>query len=155
MLTAFLAAILLLPAPSESHVTTRAACLTAALSEARGDRSRFVTGFRSCTTRAARHARSHRLLTTTHRASWYGPGLYGNRTACGATYTPSVIIVAHRSWRCGKRIVVCYRGRCSRAVVGDRGPYHAHRSIDLSAGLAQRLRFSGVAMITIRHGWLR
>ncbi len=35
-------------------------------------------------------------------ASWYGPGLYGNRTACGQTLTPSLRGVAHKSCRAAR-----------------------------------------------------
>ena len=34
-------------------------------------------------------------------ASWYGPGLYGNRTACGQTIRPSTLGVAHKRLPCG------------------------------------------------------
>jgi rare lipoprotein A (peptidoglycan hydrolase) len=36
-------------------------------------------------------------------ASWYGPGFYGNRTACGQTYTPEILGVAIRHCRAGLR----------------------------------------------------
>jgi hypothetical protein len=65
-------------------------------------------------------------------ASWYGPGFYGNRTACGQTYTPEIIGVAHRTLRCGTLIVIEYRGRTMTVPVIDRGPYIAGRTLDLS-----------------------
>src|SRR6266545_2545909 len=34
-------------------------------------------------------------------ASWYGPGFYGNRTACGQLYTPEILGVAHLTLPCG------------------------------------------------------
>ncbi|MGH2950388.1 MAG: septal ring lytic transglycosylase RlpA family protein, partial [Solirubrobacteraceae bacterium] len=37
-------------------------------------------------------------------ASWYGPGFYGNRTACGQLYTPEIVGVAHRTLPCGTLI---------------------------------------------------
>src|SRR4029077_11272191 len=42
-------------------------------------------------------------------ASWYGPGFYGNRTACGQVYTPEIVGVAHRTLRCGTMVVLEYR----------------------------------------------
>src|SRR5262245_16175590 len=37
-------------------------------------------------------------------ATWYGPGLYGNGTACGQTLRPGTIGVAHRTLPCGTTI---------------------------------------------------
>ena len=65
-------------------------------------------------------------------ASWYGPGFYGNRTACGQTYTPEIVGVAHRTLRCGTLVVLEYRGRTLTVPVIDRGPYIAGRTLDLS-----------------------
>jgi hypothetical protein len=65
-------------------------------------------------------------------ASWYGPGFYGNRTACGQLYTPEIIGVAHRTLRCGTMLVLEYRGRTMTVPVIDRGPYIAGRTLDLS-----------------------
>lgn len=65
-------------------------------------------------------------------ASWYGPGFYGNRTACGQVYTPEIIGVAHRTLRCGTMLVIEYRGRTMTVPVIDRGPYISGRTLDLS-----------------------
>ena len=65
-------------------------------------------------------------------ASWYGPGFYGNRTACGQVYTTEIIGVAHRTLRCGTMLVLEYRGRTMTVPVIDRGPYIAGRTLDLS-----------------------
>lgn len=81
-------------------------------------------------------------------ASWYGPGFYGNRTACGLTLTTGLIGVAHKTMACGTRLLVCYRGRCMHASVVDRGPYVAGREFDLTGGLAVALGFGGVDSIT-------
>jgi peptidoglycan lytic transglycosylase len=85
-------------------------------------------------------------------ASWYGPGLYGNTLACGGRMEPGSFHVAHRYLRCGTRLVVCFRGRCRRTWVGDRGPYVGGRTFDLASGLARSLRFSGVQRVT---WWVR
>jgi rare lipoprotein A (peptidoglycan hydrolase) len=65
-------------------------------------------------------------------ASWYGPGFYGNRTACGQLYTPEIIGVAHRTLPCGTLLTIEYRGRAMTVPVIDRGPYIAGRTLDLS-----------------------
>jgi hypothetical protein len=65
-------------------------------------------------------------------ASWYGPGFYGNRTACGQTYTPELLGVAHLTLPCGTPLTLTYDSRSVRVTVIDRGPYVAGRAIDLS-----------------------
>ena len=65
-------------------------------------------------------------------ASWYGPGFYGNRTACGQTYTPEILGVAHLSLPCGTKLTLTYGSRSLTVTVIDRGPYIAGRTLDLS-----------------------
>ena len=72
-------------------------------------------------------------------ASSYGPGLWGNRTACGQTLTRSTRGVAHRSLPCGTRLQICRRGRCVHARVTDRGPFVAGRTLDLTAATTREL----------------
>jgi peptidoglycan hydrolase-like protein with peptidoglycan-binding domain len=74
-----------------------------------------------------------------HRASWYGPGFYGNRTACGQRLRKKTVGVAHKKLACGTRVVFAYRGRWVRARVIDRGPYIRGRAWDLTRPLAERL----------------
>ena len=73
------------------------------------------------------------------RASYYGPGFFGNTTACGQTLTKKMVGVAHKKLPCGSRVVFAYKGRWARARVIDRGPYIAGRTWDLTAKLAKRL----------------
>lgn len=68
--------------------------------------------------------------------SWYGPGFYGKRTACGLAMTKTLIGVAHRSLPCGTQVVFRYAGRTLVVPVVDRGPYVAGRQWDLTAGAA-------------------
>ncbi len=73
--------------------------------------------------------------------SFYGPGLYGGKTACGHVYTKQLVGVAHRTLPCGTR--VSFRnpanGRVVTTQVIDRGPYVAGRTWDLSGGLCLKL----------------
>jgi hypothetical protein len=87
-----------------------------------------------------------RLLYVYRRAvaSWYGPGLYGNRTACGQTYTSRLLGVAHRSLRCGYRVTIRYHGRSITVPVVDRGPYVDGRDYDLTNATKKYLGFEGV-----------
>lgn len=81
-------------------------------------------------------------------ATWYGPGLYGNRTACGQTLRSGMLGVAHRTKRCGTKVAVLYRGRTIVVPVIDRGPY-SHADWDLTEKTAERLRFSGTDTIGV------
>jgi rare lipoprotein A len=74
-------------------------------------------------------------------SSWYGPGLYGNGTACGQTLTKTLIGVAHKTLPCGTLIEFRNpaNGRVVEARVVDRGPYVSGRDWDLTNGLCQAL----------------
>jgi rare lipoprotein A len=80
-------------------------------------------------------------------ASWYGPGFYGNRTACGQTLTPSTLGVANKTLPCGTKLTLRYHGRQVRVRVIDRGPYVAGRDFDLTAATKQRLGFGSTGTI--------
>lgn len=82
-------------------------------------------------------------------ASWYGPGFFGNRTACGQRFTSRIVGVAHKTLPCGTRVVLRYRGRFVRTEVIDRGPYVGNRQWDLSQATAEALRFEGVAKVRV------
>ena len=78
-------------------------------------------------------------------ATWYGPGLYGNRTACGQVLTPQLVGVAHRTLPCGTNVEIYYGGRKVMAPVVDRGPYAAGASWDLTSAAAGALRLTHTA----------
>ena len=80
-------------------------------------------------------------------ASWYGPGFYGNRTACGQTFTSRLLGVAHRSLPCGYLVTIRYNGRYKTVPVVDRGPYISGRHFDLTEALRNYLGFDGVDTI--------
>ncbi|MGH2498961.1 MAG: septal ring lytic transglycosylase RlpA family protein [Solirubrobacteraceae bacterium] len=65
-------------------------------------------------------------------ASWFGPGFYGNRTACGQIYTSTMPGVAHRTLPCGTQVTLSYAGRTVTVGVIDRGPFVAGREFDLT-----------------------
>jgi rare lipoprotein A len=77
-------------------------------------------------------------------ATWYGPGLYGNGTACGQTLFPGTVGVAHRTLPCGTTVKFVYRGRSLVTRVIDRGPYTAGNAFDLTNGARLALDFEGV-----------
>jgi rare lipoprotein A (RlpA)-like double-psi beta-barrel protein len=88
-------------------------------------------------------------------ATWYGPGLYGNRTACGQVLRPGTIGVAHRSLPCGTAVKFAYRGRQIVTTVIDRGPYSDGNAWDLTNGARRALRFEGadrvLYAVSLRH----
>jgi rare lipoprotein A (peptidoglycan hydrolase) len=81
-------------------------------------------------------------------ATWFGPGFYGQQTACGQTLTPAVVGVANRTLPCGTLVQVNFKGRSLVVPVLDRGPYSNHASWDLTAGAAQKLEITETVRIT-------
>ena len=75
-------------------------------------------------------------------ATWYGPGFYGRRTACGKRMTRTLLGVAHKTLPCGTPVAVFYRGRSITVPVVDRGPFRRGTSWDLTAATAQALGFT-------------
>ena len=72
-------------------------------------------------------------------ASWYGPGFFGHRTACGVRLGRKTVGVAHRRLPCGTRVTLKYRGRYVRARVIDRGPYTRGIRWDVTQKAAREL----------------
>jgi peptidoglycan hydrolase-like protein with peptidoglycan-binding domain len=72
-------------------------------------------------------------------ASWYGPGFFGNRTACGETLERGTVGVAHKSLPCGTRVTFYANGHYLRAEVIDRGPYSRGINWDLTQAAARAL----------------
>ena len=85
-------------------------------------------------------------------ASWYGPRFYGNRTACGQTYTPEIVGVAHRTLPCGTLVVLEYRGRTLTVPIIDRGPYVAGRTLDLSNATRLAMGCPDLCTLSMRIG---
>jgi hypothetical protein len=80
-------------------------------------------------------------------ATWYGPGLYGNGTACGQTLRPGTIGVAHRTLPCGTTVKFSYQGHTLVTRVIDRGPYTPGNDFDLTNGARLALDFEGVGQV--------
>ena len=72
-------------------------------------------------------------------ATWYGPGFYGNRTACGQRLTKRTQGVAHKTLPCGTRVAIRVNGRSTVVPVIDRGPYARGVAYDLTSATARRL----------------
>lgn len=89
------------------------------------------------------------------RATWYGPGLWGNRTACGQRLRPATLGVAHKTLACGTRVIFNHRGHWARARVIDRGPYRRGFSWDLTKRTAQQLGFLSVGVGRVKAAVVR
>jgi len=90
-------------------------------------------------------------LMRLRRATWYGPGLYGNRTACGAKLRRSTRGVAHRSLPCGTPVTFYHRGRFVTARVIDRGPFRRGVEWDLTAATARALGMASTSRLRTIH----
>ena len=88
------------------------------------------------------------------KASWYGPGFHGKRTANGEKYNMHEISAAHRDLPIPSVVEVTNRdnGRKLIVRVADRGPFCKDRVIDLSARAAELLHFKhrGTANVHVR-----
>ncbi|NMM02951.1 septal ring lytic transglycosylase RlpA family protein [Paraburkholderia sp. RP-4-7] len=87
------------------------------------------------------------------RASWYGRGFHGRRTANGERFDMHALTAAHRTLPLGSYVRVT-NPATSRSVVvriNDRGPYARGRIIDLSmaAAAALDMRHAGTARVQI------
>ena len=85
-------------------------------------------------------------------ASWYGPGLQGNRTASGGTFDMWAMTAAHPCLPMGTKVLVTVMGtgRSLIVTVNDRLPSR-RRVLDLSVGAARALGIAsqGLAMVQL------
>jgi rare lipoprotein A (peptidoglycan hydrolase) len=82
--------------------------------------------------------------TVYKKATWYGPGFWGNETACGMTLAPTTIGTAHKKLPCGTQVTFTYNGRSVAATVIDRGPYRKGYAWDLTKKAAKKVGFLAV-----------
>lgn len=95
-------------------------------------------------------AASEELTVTVYRpakATWYGPGFYGRRTACGQTMSRTLQGVAHRRLPCGTLVAIRHSGRSVVVPVVDRGPFGTDAEWDLTAATAQSVGLTRTAAI--------
>ena len=83
-------------------------------------------------------------------ASWYGPGMQGNRTASGGTFDMWAMTAAHPCLPMGTKILVTVlgTGRSLVVTVNDRLPSH-RRVLDLSVGAARALGIAGQGLAMV------
>ncbi|MBV8217701.1 MAG: hypothetical protein JO325_04500 [Solirubrobacterales bacterium] len=80
-------------------------------------------------------------------ATLYGPGFYGQRTACGQILRRRTIGVANRTLPCGTPVQIYYQGRVITVPVIDRGPYAYGANWDLTMATGRALGMLGTAVI--------
>jgi rare lipoprotein A len=75
------------------------------------------------------------------KASWYGPGFQGRRTASGERFDMNALTAAHRTLAFGTRVLVrnVQNGREVVVRINDRGPHVRDRIIDLSKAAAAEI----------------
>jgi hypothetical protein len=73
------------------------------------------------------------------KATWYGPGFYGKRTACNVKLTRHTLGVAHRSLPCGTKVEFFSAGHKITVPVIDRGPYVSGVTWDLTLATTHAL----------------
>lgn len=85
-------------------------------------------------------------------ASWYGPGLNGNKTASGEIFDMYGMTAAHKKLPFGSIVVVTNLKNNKSVVVriNDRGPFVKGRVIDLSYGAAYLLDMIRAGVVDTR-----
>ncbi len=102
------------------------------------------------TTSAQAASTTPSLTTTVYRpskATQYGPGFYGKKTACGQRLRKATIGLANRTLKCGESVAIYYRGRTLVVPVIDRGPYANGADWDLTEATGKALGIKGTAQI--------
>lgn len=131
--------------PANKTVLVVAAALACAAVACSGQVALASTGGTSAPTGATKPAKGSAKAQI---ATWFGPGFYGQKTACGQTMTPVVVGVASRTLPCGTLVLVDYRGHRLTVPVIDRGPYaHNGAMWDLTRGAASALTIKDTVRI--------
>lgn len=90
------------------------------------------------------------------KASWYGPGFHGKRTASGERFDMNELTAAHRTLPFGTlvRVLNPQNGREVVVRINDRGPRIRDRIIDLSKAAAAAidlLQVGEAPVVLIEH----
>lgn len=91
----------------------------------------------------------------TMKASWYGPGFHGRKTANGEKFDQMSYTAAHKSLRFGTLLKITNpkNGKSIVVRINDRGPYIEGRDLDLSKAAAHELGLisKGVARLKVEE----
>jgi len=109
------------------------------------DRVNTLASRKRATPRARQQARARILKVINTRATWYGPGFHGRRTASGERFNQYAMTMASRHLPFGTkvRVINVKNGKAAFARVNDRGPFRRGYTADLSKGLAFRIGMLG------------
>ena len=94
---------------------------------------------------------AHRSWFEIGKATFYGRGFQGKRTATGERFNMYAFTCAHRSLPLGSwlRVTNLTNRRSTLVRVNDRGPYGADKIVDLSFAAAQRLGLFGTGKVRV------
>jgi len=86
------------------------------------------------------------------RASWYGRGFHGRKTANGERFNMNALTAAHRTLPLGSYVRVTNPSTNDTVVVriNDRGPYARGRVIDLSYAAAKILHLAHIGTARVK-----
>jgi rare lipoprotein A len=82
-------------------------------------------------------------------ATWFGPGFYGKRTACGQVMRRTLLGVAHRKLPCGTPVALFFGGKAITVPVVDRGPFGNGAHYDLTAAAAKAVGMTQTTTIGV------
>jgi rare lipoprotein A len=90
------------------------------------------------------------------KASWYGPGFHGKKTASGERYDQRALTAAHKTLPLPSlvRVTNLDNGRVAVVRVNDRGPFKHGRVIDLSERSAEVLGVKGAGIAQVKVEYL-
>ena len=111
----------------------------------------IILGVAVCSSLAG-HARACSVADgQTGVASWYGPGMQGNRTASGGTFDMWAMTAAHPCLPMGTKVLVTVlgTGRSLIVTVNDRLPSR-RRVLDLTVGAARALGIAGQGLAMVQ-----
>ena len=83
------------------------------------------------------------------RTTWYGPGFYGHKTACGQVLSHRIMGLAHRTLPCGTPVELYLGGRTVTVPVIDRGPFSNGAQYDLTSATAEALGLTETTIIGV------
>jgi rare lipoprotein A len=100
----------------------------------------------------ARHAATTVGAVLVGRATWYGPGFHGHRTASGERFNRNALTLASRGlpMQTMVRVTNLKTGRSAIGRGNDRGPYSHGAIVDLSEALARRVGMLGTSRVRIQ-----
>ena len=86
------------------------------------------------------------------KASWYGPGFHGRKTASGERFNQNELTAAHRKLPLGTKATVTNlrNGKTVEVEINDRGPYVGGRILDLSKAAADQLGMKHTGTTPVR-----